>query len=186
MIEAQIKENIEKFKQEHLDWIKSEITSTGKLDPSMCILALDVKKDKMGLVLAPIIGDFSGGGKEEFIKKIIPDLFDQVNQKGLKPYCFSFSSEIYIRIASTDNEEDMLKAQKDWRTLNTNNGIMVTFESDYEDKIDLYLTNNKGMAINKSGKMIDNIELVPFEVDNSTYLIPTDDLTNVFKKYARK
>lgn len=177
MTEKKKNELIEKFKTDHIKWVSDKMMKEGELGPIITVLAMKKATEKMGLVFAPIMGDFSEGRKEEVVSKVIPFLFDQLKDDGLIPYCFSFASEVDMRIINT--EEELPHNIKD---IKSTDALLITFETREETSVKVFDMEKVGKAINEDGEMIDQIKLTYHQMpeEGGSY---GGRFTNIFKKY---
>lgn len=184
MKQEEINEAIEEFKRDHVQWIQDKMEKEGEIGPMIALLALKKDTDTMGLVFAPIFGDFSDERKDEVVKKIIPHLFEQVKEQDMIPYCFSFCSEVWIRKMST-KKIDVDKITTDMiKELPKTEALLITFETKETATTFLFDMERTGKSINEEGEVVDQIKLTPSDLGKDNSAKMAGRFTNIFKKYA--
>lgn len=178
MTQEEIDKDITAFKKEQLAGVKRMMIDNGGVMPIISMLVLDSSKNETGIVIAPYVGDdFSEEAKDYMATKVIPDIFEEMKDQKLKPVCFSFSSEAWMRSCEKD------EIPKDWKSLPRTEIVMLTFETATRSEMECFEIKRIGKVINSNGKMIDNIDLIP--IDQSKNLQSASGrFTNIFKKYG--
>jgi len=179
MTQKKIDKLIEQFKKDHIKYVSDKMLREGEMGPMITVLAMKKSNEKMGLVYAPIMGEFSEERKEEVVSKVIPYLFEQMKEEDLIPYCFSFSSEVIMKVIDTDKEE----IPDDLSKIAGIDALLITFETKTETSTKVFNMEKVGKAINEDGEMIDQIKLTYHEMPEGGSF--GGRFTNIFKRYEQ-
>lgn len=180
MTKKEITQSIEQFKKDHLETIKEMMYNNGELLPIISVLSYDLKTEKSGVIIAPIIGKFDDDVKDFLANKLIPSLFKQLKETNIKPICFSFSSEVWIRRAP----EGMKELPENWKDLDKVEALMTTFETEEYSDIHLNTMHRVGKVINSEGTLVDQIELKEHELNKDKTTKVSGRFADIFKRFA--
>jgi hypothetical protein len=176
MTEEEVKETIRIFKEEHMANLKKLMYHKGELIPMVCVLIHDTMVDKVAVVVAPVVGDFSETAKDTVVEKVIPQIFKRLKEEEKIPLCFSFSSEAWLR----KMEGDVLP--KNWKSLDKTEIMITTFETKTGSEIVCKTMHRIGQAINEEGELIERIELQ--DMDTKQAEVTGGRFVNIFKKFG--
>lgn len=175
-------EEIEKFKEHHLKIITEMFIEYGSMNPIVTVLNyIESTNDYMSIgILVPGELMRSNEGKDIFAETV-PNILKAIANKGCIPLCMSWSSEAWIRKASTKEKtkEDVLK---EYDSLPKEEAIVTFFESADGCSIDCQLISRTGKTVNPDGDLVDQIELTRDELSDTSAEVE-GRFANLFKTY---
>lgn len=173
-IQSAYQERIDRFMNEHINFIKAVTIEQGGFEPMMTLL---VKKgEEFQIIPMVIVGGFRTEEDKEALASQIPKILEGVSSsQKVIPICFSFASEIWSR-----KMEGSSKLPDNWKEFPKTEGILITFETEYSSKVVLLDMERVGTTTNQSGDMIDKIVLTDKEVPSTE---AGGRFMNLFRKF---
>lgn len=156
------KEKYLTLQEDYIEHILDYVKDSGNLFPHISVFAdIAVPKEdeinKPALIHIPIDDKFmeTEDTKDEFINKILPDVFKSLKEKFI-PAGVAWASEAWMRTAGSDFDMD----KDDWKSIkNKKEIIIITIESDFGDSCFMYEMKRKGSQVNSDGELTNIIEL---------------------------
>lgn len=168
------------FKQDQYDVATKILIREGGVMPIISILCLD-KDNEYGTVIAPIIGDMSALEKDVLVDQIVPEVFSKIKSEGMKPVCFSFTSEAWLRTGPSDMEQSSEAISK----LPKEEALIITFETLSDTDLKVFSIKRDGSSVNENGEVVDNIKLEPHSLnDSKNGNIVGGRFSGILKKYT--
>lgn len=177
-------EGIEDFKNDHKRNVKANFTKHGEGIPIVGIFAKNTmpaeENKKYAIFLIPIPDEVMVKEKKDEVIKVIMLAFNKLENEGFTPLCYSWSSEVWMRISkkeeNLENIEDLEKEER----------LFTSFETLEGSEVFLEKVIRHGKTANDKGELID---CVTFEEDVEHSSSGKEDVKiggvfgNLLKKY---
>jgi hypothetical protein len=164
-----VPEQINKLKDDYVNFVKETIQETGELYPSFTIFCqlkevIDEETgDKaLGMVHIPVPTKFMENGetKDELVTSVLPKIFKEIKQKFI-PYALAWSSEVWVKKVSKDeanSEEEALKIAQS--KVNREEAVFINVQSENDNEVLVFTIQRNGKQINNDGDLVDKIDLI--------------------------
>lgn len=143
------------LKKDYINFVKKYTVEEGGMFAHISVFGED-EDNIPSLVHIPVPDEYmrNDNEKDKFVEKILPKL-SEILCKRFDIYGIAWSSEAWIRVASTKEEVE------DYKSLPIKEEVlMISIESDFENEFNVYKIKRKGSQVTTSGDLVDNIQLV--------------------------
>jgi hypothetical protein len=162
-------ELIEEFKTEHIENVTKSLARNGELSPMVAIFAKKlpdvesiIKDNDYAVFIIPIPEHvISNNDQKKVLAEFIPVIFGHLENSGVEPLCYSWSSEAWMRMANTKGlaESEIKNIEKNWQDLEKTEILMTTFETKDSTQIIIDKITRNGKMPDEDGNLIDCISL---------------------------
>jgi hypothetical protein len=177
-------EHYQEMKKSYIEFVTKIMIENGGLNPSITVLGTQIKDGSNAVVHVPIPGKFmkDDNAKEEFLNEIVPQIAKSVNEQ-FDIKAIAWASEAWM--SEVDTKDADPEKLKDWKNIPVKKEVLiVTIESDEENKTCIMEIVRKGKQVNNQGELIDNIELVEQNQYNHT-VIGEGRFTGLYEKFTK-
>lgn len=177
-------EKLQEMKNTYLDTIKGYLNTSGGIDPHLTLFAEHRDKNEQNdyaVIHVPILNKFMKDDKEKqrFVDEIIPQMGEKLNEK-FDLRAIIWASEAWVRSAPKEGP-----VPENYKELPIEKEIVIlTFESDDLNEMQIYEMIRKGKQVNKNGTLTDHVELV-FDKELSGTEYPKGRFSNLLKKFRK-
>lgn len=190
-------ELIEEFKKEHIENVSRNLARNGGLAPMIGIFGKAIpgvesmiKKNDYGVFIVPLPEVLlKNNDQKSALIDFIPLIFKELENNGVEPICYSWSSEAWMRVANTEglSESEIKNIQDNWKDLEKTEILMTTFETKDSNELIIDKIIRNGKMPDEDGNLIDCISLERHESninsDNSSSV--GGKFANIFQSYLK-
>jgi hypothetical protein len=185
-------ELIEQFKKDHVKTIAENLARNGGLPPLVAIFGKTIpgiesmlKNEDYGVFIIPIPEEFlKNSDTKSALSQIIPDIFNKLEEKGVEPLCYSWSSEAWMHQTDVENS-NIEDVKKNWKGLPKVEILMTTFETKDTNEVVIDKIIRNGKMSDEDGKLIDCISLERHDAEGFKNGNMEGNLSNLFQKYLK-
>jgi hypothetical protein len=174
-------EKFEEVKEAYIEHITDMMADMSGIYPHITLFGdmLNPKPEDEGkpaIIHIPIPESYmENDNKHEFIEDLMPSIYKDL-KKDFSIYAVAWASEAWMRTVSKENPE--LKSPKKKEIL------ILTIGTEKEEEVIIYEMKRKGKQVNKSGDLVDIIELILLPENDGISKV-SGTFAGLFKKFNK-